>query len=57
MQGPWRRKERADLSQLMWEEFGGAAGITIVSREGNAELWISVGEKVGSKEVRPKSEQ
>lgn len=57
MQGPRRRKEGADLSQLMWEESGGAAGITIVSREGNAELWISVGEKVGSKEVRPKPEQ
>lgn len=57
MQGPWRRKEGADSSQLMWEESGGAAGITIVSREGDAELWISVGKRVGSKEVRPKLEQ
>lgn len=54
MQGPWRRKDGADLSQLTWEESKGADDITIVHREGDVELWTSVGERLGSKEVRPK---
>ena len=50
------RKEGIDLSQQAWGESEGLAGIT-VSREGDVELWISAGGRVGSKEVRPKPER
>jgi hypothetical protein len=54
--GYMERKEGIDLSQQAWGESEGLAGIT-VSREGDVELWISAGGRVGSKEVRPKPER
>lgn len=56
VQRQWKRKEGIDSSQRAWGESEGLAGIT-VSREGDVDLWISAGGRVGTKEVRPEPER